>query len=58
MLDHDLGRAMALALAIPGARCLEHAGRFSWRRCAEQFLGHLHPIDIEASQSARPAATG
>jgi glycosyltransferase involved in cell wall biosynthesis len=48
VLDHDLGRAMALALAIPRARCLEHAGRFSWRRCAEQFLGDLHPIEVEA----------
>ena len=25
VLDHDLGRAMALALAIPRARCLAHA---------------------------------
>jgi glycosyltransferase involved in cell wall biosynthesis len=58
VLDHDLGRAMALALAIPRARCLEHAGRFSWRRCAEQFLGHLHPIEIAAPVAVRPAATG
>jgi glycosyltransferase involved in cell wall biosynthesis len=58
VLDHDLGRAMRLALAIPGARCRDHAGRFSWRCCAEQFLGHLHPIDIEVPVAARPAPTG
>jgi glycosyltransferase involved in cell wall biosynthesis len=48
VLDHDLGRAMAAALAIPRQRCRDHAGRFSWRRCAEQFLDHLCPIDPEA----------
>jgi len=58
VLDRDLGRAMALALAIPRARCRAHAGLFSWRRCAEQFLDHLHPIDVQAPLAARPAATG
>lgn len=58
VLDHDLGRAMALALAIPRARCLDHASRFSWRRCAEEFVGHLLPIDGEAAVAAQPAATG
>jgi glycosyltransferase involved in cell wall biosynthesis len=56
VLDHDLGRAMALALAIPRARCRAHAGRFSWRRCAEQFLGHLQPIDVEVA-AARSAVS-
>jgi glycosyltransferase involved in cell wall biosynthesis len=56
VLDHDLGRAMAAALAIPRARCREYAGRFSWRRCAEQFLGHLHRIDGDAQIAAGAAA--
>jgi glycosyltransferase involved in cell wall biosynthesis len=57
VLDQDLGRAMAAALAIPRARCLQHARCFSWRSCAEQFLDYLHPIDVEAPVAARPAAT-
>jgi glycosyltransferase involved in cell wall biosynthesis len=58
VLDHDLGRAMAAALAIPRARCLDHARRFTWHRCAEQFLGHLQPIEGEAPVAARSAAAG
>jgi glycosyltransferase involved in cell wall biosynthesis len=58
VLDHDLGRAMAAALAIPRARCLDHARRFSWHRCAEQFLGNLQPIEGEAPVAARAAAVG
>ena len=58
VLDDDLGRAMALALTIPRERCLDHARSFSWRRCAEQFLGHLHPIELAAPAAARPAASG
>lgn len=57
VLDHDLARAMASALAIPRSRCLDHARRFSWRRCAEQFLGHLRTIEGEAPVVAR-SATG
>jgi glycosyltransferase involved in cell wall biosynthesis len=49
VLDEDLGAAVRRALAIPRARCRAHAARFSWRRCAEQFLANLEPI--------RPAAT-
>jgi hypothetical protein len=56
VLDHDLGRAMALALAIPRERCRAHAASFAWRRCAEQFLGHLQRIDGEAPAAARTAA--
>ena len=58
VLDHDLGRAMAAALAIPRARCLDHARRFTWHRCAEQFLGNLQPIEGEAPVAARSAAGG
>ncbi len=43
VLDEDLGRAVAGALAIPGERCRAHAETFSWRRCAQQFLANLSP---------------
>lgn len=56
VLDPDLGRAMAQALAIPRERCRAYASRFSWRRCAEQFLGHLHRIDVEEPEAARRKA--
>jgi glycosyltransferase involved in cell wall biosynthesis len=54
-LDQDLGRAMALALAIPRSRCRAHAASYSWRRCAEQFLGHLQPIEGEVPAATRAA---
>jgi glycosyltransferase involved in cell wall biosynthesis len=57
VLDDDLGRAMSGALAIPRERCLAYAGRFSWLRCAEQFVGHLHRIDVEAPDLARSTAS-
>jgi hypothetical protein len=44
VLDPDLARAAERALAIPRPRCRAYALPFSWRRCAEQFLGNLHPI--------------
>jgi glycosyltransferase involved in cell wall biosynthesis len=56
VLDSDLGRALAQALAIPHERCRAYASRFSWRRCAEQFLGHLHRIDVEEPAAARDKA--
>jgi len=46
VLDEDLGQAISRALAIPRERCRAHARRFSWRRCAEQFLAHLQPIEL------------
>ncbi|MEM7026563.1 MAG: glycosyltransferase family 1 protein [Pseudomonadota bacterium] len=45
VLNKDLGHAMARALSIPRERCHVYAGEFSWRRCAEQFLRHLHRIE-------------
>ncbi len=48
VLDEDLGQAMTRALAIPRERCRAYAGDFSWRRCAEQFLGNLQPISLGA----------
>ncbi|MEX0759581.1 MAG: glycosyltransferase family 1 protein [Tistlia sp.] len=44
MLDEDLAYAAGRALAIPPERCRAHALKHSWRACAEQFLGNLHPI--------------
>jgi glycosyltransferase involved in cell wall biosynthesis len=44
VLDADLARAAAQALAIPRGRCRAHALQFTWRRCAEQFLDNLYPI--------------
>jgi glycosyltransferase involved in cell wall biosynthesis len=44
VLDPDLARAAAQALAIPRGRCRAHALQFTWRRCAEQFLENLYPI--------------
>jgi glycosyltransferase involved in cell wall biosynthesis len=55
VLDQDLGRAMAQAVAIPRERCREYAGRFSWLRCVEQFLGNLHRIDRGRSAAAGSA---
>jgi glycosyltransferase involved in cell wall biosynthesis len=57
VLDQDLGRAMAQAVAIPRERCREYAGRFSWLRCVEQFLGNLHPIDRSRSTAADSAVS-
>jgi glycosyltransferase involved in cell wall biosynthesis len=43
VLDADLARAAARALAIPRGRCRAHALHFTWRHCAEQFLDNLYP---------------
>jgi glycosyltransferase involved in cell wall biosynthesis len=47
-LDEDLRRAAIRALEIPGQRCRDYALQFTWRRCAQQFLGHLQPIQAGA----------
>lgn len=41
VLDEDLGRAAAQALAIPPEKCRERALEFSWDTCLNQFLGNL-----------------
>jgi glycosyltransferase involved in cell wall biosynthesis len=51
-LGRDLAAAAAQALAIPPARCRAYALRFTWRRCAEQFLENLHPIGRDLSLAA------
>lgn len=43
-LDHDLANAAKKALAIPAEACRAYALNFSWRHCAMQFFGNLHPI--------------
>jgi glycosyltransferase involved in cell wall biosynthesis len=44
VLDRDLAQAAQRALAIPRPRCRKYALTFTWRRCAEQFLSHLHRV--------------
>jgi glycosyltransferase involved in cell wall biosynthesis len=51
-LDEDLGHAVARALQIPRERCRVHAGTFSWRRCAEQFLANLRPASPPITAAA------
>jgi 1,2-diacylglycerol 3-alpha-glucosyltransferase/glucuronosyltransferase len=41
VIDNDLGAAALAALQIPHERCLQHAQRFSWQACIDQFVGHL-----------------
>jgi hypothetical protein len=56
VLDEDLGRAALAALEIPRMRCRAHAQTFSWRRCAEQFVENLRPVDDADATEIRPAA--
>ncbi len=51
-LDWDLAKAAVTALGKNPADCRAHAETFSWRACAEMFLGHLHPIDRGQSAAA------
>jgi glycosyltransferase involved in cell wall biosynthesis len=44
IIADDLGAAALAALSIPRERCLEHARRFSWQACIDQFVGHLAPM--------------
>ncbi|MBL28900.1 MAG: alpha-mannosyltransferase [Rhodospirillaceae bacterium] len=41
VLDDDLGKAVRSALQIPAEQCRSYAMNFSWRACAEKFLGNL-----------------
>jgi glycosyltransferase involved in cell wall biosynthesis len=41
VLDRDLRRAAAAALAIPRDRCRKYALQFSWRESARQFFANL-----------------
>jgi len=44
-LDFDLRRAALDALGKSPAACRAYALGYSWRRCAEIFLGHLRPFE-------------
>jgi glycosyltransferase involved in cell wall biosynthesis len=41
VIGDDLRHAALAALAIPRARCLEHARRFTWQASIDQFVAHL-----------------
>lgn len=43
-VNSDLRAAALAALDANRAACRAHAERFSWRGCAEAFLGHLVPL--------------
>jgi len=45
VLDDDLGRAARAALDISPEDCREYALGYSWRACAELFLGNLHRFE-------------
>ena len=42
--QNQLDIAARRALAIPRQACRDFALGYSWRACAEQFLGNLHPF--------------
>jgi glycosyltransferase involved in cell wall biosynthesis len=58
VLDQELARASARALEITRTRCRAYALQFSWRRCAEQFLQNLRPVDgaVRPGSAVRAAA--
>ena len=45
-VNADLRVAALQALTADRAACRAHAERFSWRACAETFLGHLVPLRV------------
>ena len=47
-MSEQLDQAVAQALALSPAACVAHAGSFTWRRSAEQFLDSLHWLDRAA----------
>jgi glycosyltransferase involved in cell wall biosynthesis len=53
-LDEDLRRAAMRALTIDRTACRDYALRFSWERCARQFLDNIH----HAHAAARHAYAG
>ncbi len=50
VLDEDLEKAVEGALALDPSACRAFAETRSWRRAAEQFLGHLDPFERERLQ--------
>jgi len=47
-LDHDLGRAIDVALTRDPKLCRAHAETFSWAACTEQFLANVRVFDFDA----------
>jgi glycosyltransferase involved in cell wall biosynthesis len=47
-LDHDLGKAIDIALRADPVLCRAHAETFSWQSCTEQFLSNVRIFDFEA----------
>lgn len=45
VLDEDLRSAVLRALEIPREACRRFAEGFSWQACADQFIGHLRPLN-------------
>lgn len=40
-LDQDLGRAVKKALTVGARSCRQHAEKYSWEECTQQFLSNL-----------------
>jgi glycosyltransferase involved in cell wall biosynthesis len=49
MMDEDLGRAIAGALALKREDCLAHGRSFSWAASAGQFHDALHPEPCDSA---------
>jgi glycosyltransferase involved in cell wall biosynthesis len=50
-LDHDLSRAVDVALTRDPAACRAHAETFSWAACTQQFLANVRVFDFDALTS-------
>lgn len=44
VLDEDLRSACLEALGRKGPACREHAMKFSWAACGQQFVDHMHEV--------------
>lgn len=51
-MAEDLEDAITTALTLSREAARAHAGTFTWRRCAEQFLAALVPIDWAEKRAA------
>lgn len=52
VMRNDLEDAISEALTLSRTAAREHAGTFTWRRCAEQFFSALAPIRWEQPRAA------
>jgi glycosyltransferase involved in cell wall biosynthesis len=51
VLDEDLARAVAAALALPRAPCIAHAQRYTWAACTSTFASYLAPFSARAGSA-------